>query len=145
LNDAQSTTDLETLQPHPAGRGCSIFDANIPDLLEPQSSLTSAIRLNIPQSAEGRLALLGGLPGVLTQMQRHEAKPDIKTFSLLLELIPSSRDAENDLMSAMTLQGVRPDVDFFSMMIRKRNLRRDYAGARVSPSQLSFTTVCFAV
>lgn len=112
-------------------RGCSIFDANVPDLLDPRSRPTGVVRLEVPQTAEGRLALLGGLPGVLAQMQRSHAQPNIKTFSLLLELTPSSRVVENDMLSVMTLHGVQPDVDFFAMLIRKRNLRKDYSGARV--------------
>lgn len=112
-------------------KGCSIFDANVPDLLDPRGRPTGVVRLEVPRTAEGRLSLLGGVPGVLAQMQRTNAQPNIKTFSLLLELIPSSRAVENDLVSAMTLHGVPPDVDFFAMLIRKRNLRRDYSGARV--------------
>jgi hypothetical protein len=138
--DLQATDSSEVILPSAVAgenrtlsftKGCSIFDANVPDLLDSRNVPTSVVQLDVPRTAEGRLALLGGMPGVLAQMQRCNARPDVKTFSLLVDLVPSTRVAENDLLSAMTLQGVRPDVDFFAILIRKRNLRKDYSGARV--------------
>jgi hypothetical protein len=112
-------------------RGCSIVDMTVPDLLDLNNVPTNLVRVNLPSTAEGRLSLLGGLPGILSKMQQDKAVPNIKTFSLFLETIPSSRTAEADLLNAMALNGIQLDVDFYSMLIRKRILRHDLTGARV--------------
>ncbi len=58
-------------------------------------------------------------------------QPDIKTFTLMLEVIPSNADTERDLINALHAHQVSPDVDFFNALIRKRNLRGDFHGAKV--------------
>ena len=103
----------------------------IPDLLNPRMEADSSVQLRLPLSASDRLAMLGGVSGILARMDRDRAKPDVKTFSLLLELMPLSLEAETDLLSAMDFYNVQTDVDFYNMLIRERNLRGDYAGARV--------------
>lgn len=111
--------------------GASVFDMDVPNLLNPRVHYNDFVRLKVPTSSVGRLALFGGLPGILGHMTKDKATPDIKTFTLLLESIPSSREAEADLLATMTLNMVKPDVDFCSLLIRKRNLRKDFEGAKV--------------
>jgi len=41
-----------------------------------------------------RLILLGGCSGFLKNMKSNKIKPDIKTFTQLLEVIPSTLSAE---------------------------------------------------
>ena len=41
------------------------------------------------------------------------------------------RSAEASLLDAMEKHKVKPDTDFVNMLIRKRNLRHDYNGAKV--------------
>jgi hypothetical protein len=41
-----------------------------------------------------RLILVGGCSGLLEQMNKHGVKPNIKTFTQLLDTIPSTRAAE---------------------------------------------------
>jgi len=41
-----------------------------------------------------RLVLVGGCSGLLEQMNKHGVKPNIKTFTQLLDTIPSTRAAE---------------------------------------------------
>lgn len=103
----------------------------IPDLLDPHIAVNSSVELNLPDSACDRLTMLGGVSGMLARMDRDKAQPDVKTFSLLLDTMPFSLDAEMDLLSAMNYYNVEADVDFYNMLIRKRNLRGDFAGAYV--------------
>jgi len=105
--------------------------AVIPDLLDPQITVASSVELHMPESAIDRLAMLGGVSGMLARMDCDRAKPDIKTFSMLLELMPLSLDSETDLLSAMRKYSVQPNIDFYNMLIRKRNHRHDYDGACV--------------
>ena len=87
-------------------------------------------------------------------MRNDHNHPDIKTFSLLLETIKSDTNEEkvNDgkgnnrfqalltniffftkkvLMEAMKYYKVTPDVDFFNLLIKKRQFREDNSGAKV--------------
>jgi len=105
--------------------------ASVPDLLDPQISVDSSVELRLPSSTSDRLSMLGGVAGMLARMDRDRAKPDVKTFSLLLALMPLSVKAETRLLSAMEFYGVQADVDFYNMLIRHRNLRGDFAGAHV--------------
>jgi len=106
--------------------------SSIPDLLDPRLAVDSSVELRLPESASDRITMLGGVSGMLARMDCDKAKPDVKTFSLLLEVMPLSPEAETDLLSAMDFYDVQADVDFYNMLIRKRNLRRDLAGAYVS-------------
>jgi len=112
--------------------GVSIFDMAIPNILNPRGRFQSIMSLNDLDTPTKRLALIGGMPGFLSHMRKDSVKPDIRTFTQLLDAIPSSRDAETDLLAVMSVHEVKPDVDFFNLLIRKRNLREDYSGASVS-------------
>jgi len=112
---------------------------SIPNLLDPRISVDGTVELQLPESVSDRLAMLGGVSGILAQMDRDKAKPDVKTFSLLLDMMPLSLDAETDLLSAMNFYNVQADVDFYNMLIRKKNLRGDFAGANVRWSSNTLT------
>lgn len=110
----------------------SVSNPSVPDLLHPKVAVDSSVKLHLPESAVDRLAMLGGVSGMLARMDCDKATPDVKTFSLLLELMPFSLEAENDLLSSMNFYNIEADISFYNMLIHKRNLRRDFAGARVS-------------
>ena len=112
--------------------GVSILDMAIPNILNPRGRFQSVMSLNDLDTPTKRLALIGGMPGFLSHMRKDGVTPDIRTFTQLLDAIPSCRDAESDLLAVMSVHEVKPDVDFFNLLIRKRNLREDYNGARVS-------------
>ncbi|GFW39179.1 pentatricopeptide repeat-containing protein 1, mitochondrial [Trichonephila clavipes] len=76
-----------------------------------------------------RLALIGGAENILIDMKKNKVKPNIKTFTLLLESLPSSTEAEDQLIALLDVYGVKPDIGFFNMLIKKRNFRFDYAAA----------------
>jgi len=111
---------------------------SVPDLLDPGIAVDSSVELHLPQSPVDRLTMLGGVSGMLARMDCDKAAPDVKTFSLLLELMPFSIEAENHLLSSMHFYNVEADVDFYNMLIRRRNFRKDFEGARVS-----WTVLCF--
>ena len=136
---AQSTCDrsqtvlpsvVEDREPAATG-GVSVLDMAVPNILNPRAKFRHVVSLDDLDTPTKRLALIGGMPGFLAHMKRDGVVPDIKTFTQLLDAIPSSRNAEADLLAAMSGSGVSPDVDFFNALIRKRNMRRDYRDARV--------------
>ena len=87
---------------------------------------------SLPRMSHQRLALLGGVEGVLQLMEAHGAIPDFKTFSLLLDAMPGNLAQERLLLQQM--QGkfkIKLDTTFCNMLIRKRNLRGNFKAAKV--------------
>ena len=78
-----------------------------------------------------RLILFGGVSGILKRMERDGVAPDIRTLTFLMELVPSSTANESSIVKIARPKGIKLDVDFFNMMMKKRTLRKDYEGAKV--------------
>ncbi|XP_066993743.2 pentatricopeptide repeat-containing protein 1, mitochondrial [Anabrus simplex] len=108
----------------------AISRENRPNLLAPNPYLGNIIQLSEVTRPQDRLLLVGGYHGVLQLIADDGLTPDIKTFTLLLDSIPSTISAENALMSAMKKYGIQYDIDFFNMLIKKRSMRFDYENAR---------------
>lgn len=104
----------------------------IPNLLAKLPHLGSVIKLQMVKSPEDRLMLLGGLSGVITEMENFKVRPSTKTFSQLLDIIPSTLEAEHELIEKMRHMRVRADVDFFNLLMKRRFLRQDGLSAMVS-------------
>ena len=103
----------------------------MPNLLNPRQRGHPGVVLGSADSPWQRLAMLGGLPGILSHMEHDEVKPDIRTFTMLLELLPPGGDYEVDILSAMKAHKVRPDMDFFNFVIRRKNKQGDFKAAKV--------------
>ncbi|XP_012536909.1 pentatricopeptide repeat-containing protein 1, mitochondrial [Monomorium pharaonis] len=98
--------------------------------------------------ANNRLILFGGLEGFLNRMFNDGVKPDTKTVTLLLDLIPSTVPAEDLLLKIADEKDIELDIDFFNMLIKKRSIRYDYKAAkkvlaiaekkRLSPNVITF-------
>lgn len=103
-----------------------------PDLLATVPHLGTLITLSEIKKPEERLLLVGGFRSFLENMEEHECKPDIRTFTQLLNCIPGSLAAEQQLLAALKKYNVKPDIDFYNMLMKKRSMRTDYEGAKVS-------------
>lgn len=103
-----------------------------PNLISRTPHLGSLLALSEVKNPEDRLLLLGGMGGYLEQMKACRAVPDIKTCTQLLDVIPATYAAEKKLMTFMKKEGVRTDVDFFNILMKKRSMRYDYEGAKVN-------------
>jgi hypothetical protein len=68
-------------------------------------------------------------------MSEDMVSPTIKTFTLLLDCIPSTIEAERQLLVHMKENKVAPDTEFCNMLIKKRSFRGDNARAKVSFSR----------
>ncbi|XP_041362980.1 pentatricopeptide repeat-containing protein 1, mitochondrial-like [Gigantopelta aegis] len=80
-------------------------------------------------TAENRLALLGGFRGWLKSMDDEGVQPDVKTFMQLFNF-PSTMEAEEELLSLMEKYGVKPDTDLLNNLIHKRCMRQDFQAAQ---------------
>lgn len=103
----------------------------MPNLLAKLPHLGSIVQLSMVNSAKDRLMLLGGFSGFINEMEKAGVWPNVKTFAQMLETIPSTRDAENELIERIRKMRVWCDTDFFNLLMKRRILRRDYEGAKV--------------
>uniref|UniRef100_A0A336K072 CSON010148 protein n=1 Tax=Culicoides sonorensis TaxID=179676 RepID=A0A336K072_CULSO len=103
---------------------------NMPNLLAESPQLGNLLSISEIKRPEERLLLLGGLAGFLQEMDVHKVNPDIKTFTQLVDIIPSTLESEKKLLRAIKERGIKCDIDFFNILIKKRSLRSDYENAR---------------
>lgn len=106
-----------------------------------QYSLVRTNEQNLPEKAlinlnnvlmSNRLLLFGGIDGLLNRMAADDVKPDAKTITLLLDLIPNTVSAENLLLKTVDMSNIQLDIDFYNMLIKRRSMRREYKAAKVS-------------
>ncbi|KAH8398384.1 hypothetical protein KR215_009520 [Drosophila sulfurigaster] len=102
----------------------------LPNLLLPGGQLNNLVALNEVTRPHERFLLLGGLTGYLDLMLAHKVTPDIKSFTTMLEVIPPTNAAEKQLLSFVRKIGLKADIDFFNILIKKRSMRFDYESAR---------------
>ena len=130
----QAVATLDIVPRHEK-QAISILDSLVPNILNPRGVRRpqdgSVVGLGALDTPPARLALLGGVPGVLSHMARDEVRPDIRTFAQLLDMVPREAEAEEDVLVAMTSHDVRPDTDLLNSIIRRRCQRRDLESARV--------------
>lgn len=108
-----------------------VTEINHPNLLARRPHLGNIVSIAEITKPQDRLLLVGGLTGFLRELVENKCKPDIKTFTLLLDCIPNTLVAENELINTMKKFHVKPDVDFCNMLIKRRSMRYDYENAKV--------------
>ncbi|XP_046365012.2 pentatricopeptide repeat-containing protein 1, mitochondrial-like [Haliotis rufescens] len=104
--------------------------AEIPNLLRADCKLDQVISIRELKYPDERLAVIGGMHGILDAMATDGVQPDVRTFTQLIEVAPPTVDAEMALLHRMEDLGVRPDIALYNSLIRKRCFRRDAEGAR---------------
>lgn len=120
------------------------FDNLRPNLMATIPHLGSLIALSEVTKPEDRLLLVGGFKGFLENMNEHECTPNIKTFTLLLDCMPGSLAAEQELLALLKKHDVKPDIDFYNILMKKRSLRSDYEGAKVRfPTSVLYSMKCW--
>ncbi|XP_076282043.1 pentatricopeptide repeat-containing protein 1, mitochondrial [Lasioglossum baleicum] len=77
-----------------------------------------------------RLILFGGIEKILERMKNDNVIPDVRTITMLMELLPPSLEAENLFLKYVDKEKFTVDVSFFNMLIKRRNLRKQFTEAK---------------
>lgn len=64
-------------------------------------------------------------------MQRDNVTPDIKCLSMMVELLPTTHFAEDELLELAERLKIKLDVHFYNLIIKRRCQRNDLSGGLV--------------
>ena len=79
---------------------------------------------------QNRLILFGGVEKLLNRMESDNVTPDIKTITLLLELLPPTIQAETYFLKYIDKLNIKVDTTFYNILIKKRSNRNAYKEAK---------------
>lgn len=103
----------------------------MPNMLTKLPHLGSLVSLSEVKTPFDRLCLLGGLPAICAEIEAIRVRPDVKTFTQLLDILPPTREAEGEIIEKMKELRIRADTDFFNLLLKRRILRQDKEGVLV--------------
>lgn len=107
----------------------SEYKLELPHLLLPVPQLGNMVSLSEMTRPHERFLLLRGLTGFLELMHKHKVTPNIQCFTTMLEVIPPTNASEKQLLRFVRKIGLKADIDFFNILIKKRSMRFDYESA----------------
>ncbi|KAK2714639.1 hypothetical protein QYM36_009011 [Artemia franciscana] len=102
---------------------------DLPNLVARNPNLKGVINIEEVGKRQDRLALCGGLVGILQDMNLYDAKPNLKTCTELMLSLPDNSAEEELLIEMMKLLDIEIDVDFCNMLIKKRAMSKRHKDA----------------
>lgn len=79
---------------------------------------------------ENRFLLFGGIDKFLKRMKNDNVTPNIKTLTLILDLLPFTIEAEEYFLKYITSNNFKTDLTFFNVLIKRRCIRKQYNAAK---------------
>ncbi|KAH8378670.1 hypothetical protein KR009_000641 [Drosophila setifemur] len=129
-SDLPSVSSSESSLPAQIEVSTTASELELPNLLLERPHLGSLVTLEEVTRPHERFLLLGGITGFLEHMKQHKITPDIETFTTMLEVIPPTNTAEKQMLMFVRKIGLKADIDFFNILIKKRSMRFDYESAK---------------
>lgn len=97
-----------------------VADSTAPNLLDIFEGRRGAmLALSSVDTASDRLALIGGAKGFLDKMEANGLSPDLKTLTLLADMMEPGHQSLQMLLKAAKQHQVKLDVAFFNSAIRR--------------------------
>ncbi|XP_027873931.1 pentatricopeptide repeat-containing protein 1, mitochondrial isoform X1 [Xiphophorus couchianus] len=97
-----------------------VADSTAPNLLDLFEGRRGAmLALSSVDTASDRLALIGGAKGFLDKMEANGLSPDLKTLTLLADMMEPGHQSLQMLLKAAKQHQVKLDVAFFNSAIRR--------------------------
>ncbi|XP_053813854.1 pentatricopeptide repeat-containing protein 1, mitochondrial [Vidua chalybeata] len=140
----RAQSEMEREQPHPNQK---LPFCNLPNLLDSRVADTAVVSLGTVATPAHRLALMGDVEGFLNKMKEDNAEPNIKTFTLLAELVEPQSPSESSLLALLDDHKVKVDVTFFNTLMRKRSKQGDLEGAKrsgITPNKYIYSSLIAA-